>query len=504
MPEFVYTGNECREIDQLAMRQLQLCEMQLMERAGQAALTTLTSAWPSLRHIAVYCGPGNNGGDGYLVAAGARRLGYEVSLYALGTPASKTAQTARNQALDQGLEIQSISEGGQSCFEPRADLVVDALFGHGLERDIKAPLRTLIERINCSSTPVFALDMPSGINSDTGEKMGIALSAQATICFVAPKIGLLTGEGVNCAGEITYADLGIPKNISQNIPASYDWLDDQSLIDRLPQPRPSSHKGDFGHVAVVGGQAGMPGAVILAACAAARSGAGRVTAISSEQHINLIPQASPELMTVAIGADAAVNWPDSTTAIALGTGLGVEQMGGGINWSRTVFEHTLDQAIGAQLPLVVDADGLNLLAVDHIRYAHWVLSPHPREAAALLTCSIEEVESNRPRACLQIAQKYGGVCLLKGKGSLVAEASGRRAVCVQGNWGMATAGSGDVLSGIIAAFLGQGLSPYDAACAAVYTHACAGDLAAEKMSRRAMIASDIILQLPAVFKRLSV
>ncbi len=502
MSKFVMTGRECRDVDRQAMRSLNLSEMQLMKRAARAALDKLAEQWPLSRHLAVYCGPGNNGGDGYLVAAGAKKLGYQVRLFALGSPGSETAQSAQKHALAEGLEITPISDDIERCYETRADLVVDALFGHGLERDIKSPLRELFERVNQSSIPVFALDMPSGINSDTGAVMGVALKAEHTICFVAPKIGLMTGEGVDYAGELSYDNLGIPDAVSQQIHASYEWLNVDSLRRMLPTPEASSHKGNFGHVVVAGGQAGMPGAVILAALAAARSGSGRVTVASSEEHIHLIPQASPVLMTLAIGSDGLFIFPESSTVLALGPGLGVaDGIESGSNWSREVFEGALDQAIQRGLPVLVDADGLNLLASRHRTYENWVLSPHPKEAAGLLGCSVEEVQSNRPRASQAISEQFGGVCVLKGRGSLVVERSSRKAICTHGNWGMATAGSGDVLSGIIAAFLGQGLAPYEAACVAVYVHANAGDLAAAQMSKRSMIASDIIDYLPGVFSR---
>lgn len=490
------TGSECRQIDQLAMSCLNLSEFQLMQRAADAALDKLVQHWTQARRIAVYCGPGNNGGDGYLVAAGAKKLGYGVRMFTLGSPVSDTAQRAQQKAIAQGLSCEPINENIQNSFDPQADLIIDALFGHGLERDIGPPLRALFECINASSIPVFALDMPSGISSDTAAVMGIAIKAGSTICFVAPKIGLLTGDGADFAGRLYYDALGIPDYVSSQVQASYEWLDGSFLKRVLPAPRASSHKGDFGHVAIVGGQSGMPGAVILAALAAARTGAGRVTVISSETHVAFIPMASPVLMTGVIDQEAHFNFPDSITALALGPGLGTG------TWSGAVYESALRQAIELELPILLDADGLNLLARQHIRYENWVLSPHPKEAARLLACNVSDIQSNRPQACLRIAQRYGGVCVLKGQGSLVASASARRAICTLGNWGMATAGSGDVLSGIIVAMLGQGLPVFEAASAAVVLHAKAGDLAAMALSRRGMISSDIIEYLPEVFQKL--
>ncbi|MCP4009779.1 MAG: NAD(P)H-hydrate dehydratase, partial [Proteobacteria bacterium] len=446
-----------------------------------------------------------NGGDGYLLAAGAKKLGYGVRMFTFGSPASRTAQSAQQQAFMQGLECEPISENIESCFDAEADLIVDALFGHGLERDIGAPLSQLFERINLSSVPVFALDMPSGINSDTGAILGIAIKADATICFVAPKIGLLTGDGADYCGALYYDTLGIPHRVSQQVRASCQWLDEDFIKRVLPVPKTSSHKGDFGHVAIVGGQPGMPGAVILAALAATRSGVGRVTVVSSETHVHLIPLASPVLMTLGICNNAHFKFPGSVNAVCIGPGLGTDSGTNDMepeNWSRAVYDCALDQATKANLPLLLDADGLNLLASGHCRYENWILSPHPKEAARLLGCSVKEIQSNRPQACQRIAEQYGGVCVLKGQGSLVAQSSGVLAVCTQGNWGMATAGSGDVLSGMIVAMLGQGLPLYEAACAAVYLHAKTGDLVAEEKSKRGMVSSDIIEHLPELFKQL--
>ncbi len=493
LPHYVMTAAECRAVDQLAMSSLNLSELQLMQRAADAALDKLVQHWPQARRIAVYCGPGNNGGDGYLLAAGAKKLGYAVRLFTLGSPASDTAQRAQLSAFEQGLSSEPITDDLGRCFDPRADLIVDALFGHGLERDIGPPLGALFEHINAASIPVFALDMPSGINSDSGAVMGVAINAISTICFVAPKIGLLTGDGADYAGNVFYDALGIPANVSSQIDASYKWLNDSYLEHVLPVPGASSHKGDFGHVAIIGGQAGMPGAVMLAALAAARCGAGRVTAVSAEQHVQMIPLASPVLMTCAVDQSGTFTLPDSISSLVLGPGLGVE------SWSRAVYDCALQQTIEKGLPVLLDADGLNLLARESRCYENWVLSPHPKEAARLLGCSVHDIQSNRPLACVRIAEQYGGVCVLKGRGSLVAAVSGQAAVCTLGNWGMATAGSGDVLSGMIGAMLSLGLPLFDAAAAAIFIHAKAGDLAAKAASRRSMIASDIIKFLPGVF-----
>ena len=506
MPEFATTGRECREIDMLAMTRLNLSEMQLMQRAADAALNTLVSHWPLTRHIDVYCGPGNNGGDGYLLAAAAKKLGFGVSLITLGSPVSKVAQAAQKIALAQGLVCEPIEEHGELFAERRADLIVDALFGHGLARDIEAPLSAVFEKINQSGIAVFALDVPSGISSDSGSVMGAALKAELTLCFVAPKIGLLSGDGANYAGEVVYHDLGIPRSVLKAVSTSYICVSQSRVKRWLGSPRDDSHKGDFGHLLIVGGQVGMPGAVILAALAAARSGAGRVTVATCEQHSQLISQANPVLMSVNIGRDGEILFPGSCNVLIVGPGLGSGTLPSESQrdkrWSKVVFEHALGHSHSACIPIVIDADGLNLLAREARKNSNWVLSPHPGEAARLLDCKLVEIQADRPLACRRIAQKFGGVCILKGKGSLIADETGRQAVCLDGNWGMATAGSGDVLSGIIGAFLGLGLAPFEAACSAVYVHAHAADLAVEGRSKRALLASDIIAALVSVFAQI--
>ena len=269
----------------------------------------------------------------------------------------------------------------------------------------------------------------------------------------------------------------------------------------LPQPGECSHKGNMGRLGVIGGQPGMIGATILAGNAAMRSGAGCVTIFSHESHIASVQQVNPVLMTQAINTKPALELSSGINALVLGPGLGSEaENGQQPSWSKLVFDQVLNAVFARKLPLVVDADGLNILARCPQHYPHWVLTPHPKEAARLLQTSTARIEADRPAACRQIARRYGGVCVLKGKGSLIAKPAGAQFICIDGNWGMASAGSGDVLSGIIGAFLAAGLTPRKAATAAVYVHAKAGDIAALAYSKRAMIASDIVGALPRVFK----
>ncbi len=506
MTNYVYTAAQCREIDKMAMQALSLSGLQLMNRAAEAAMEVLLDKWPAAQRISLYCGPGNNGGDGYLLAAKAHKLGYKVRVWAVLPAASDLAKAAQSIAIEQGLDIQVLSDDPEQWLDPRTDLIIDAIFGHGLTRPIEAGIARLIHRLNQARLPVFALDIPSGINSDTGRVMGVAIRANVSCSFIAAKLGMYTGEGPDYSGEICEHALGVGPEIVTAITPACEVIDLTLLKRLLPLPKASSHKGDFGHVSIVGGHPGMVGAAILAALAAARSGAGRVTVSSEESHIHLIQQANPVLMTQSVDASGGLQLADSISAVALGPGLGCQLAAADnsdhISWSVAVFESVLAQARARDLPMLVDADALTLLAHFPGEYKRWVLSPHPKEAATLLGVSVQDIQADRPAACRQISQRYSGVCVLKGKGSLVAQGGQQLAICQAGNWGMATAGSGDVLSGIIAALLATGMDGYAATRLAVGVHAEAGDLAARALAKRSMLATDLIDYLPAVFGQL--
>lgn len=503
MPKFAYTARACRQIDALALEYLGLSEIQLMQKAADSLFDKLCLYWPDAKNIHIYCGPGNNGGDGYLLAVKALQAGIKVTVFALSAPKSSISNAALNLALHYGIRISKINMQTAAEELGQIDLFVDALFGHGLQRDISEPLACLFKHLEESSTPVFAVDMPSGINSDTGAVMGVALHADRTHSLVAAKLGMFTAMGPDYAGKISHDDLNIPAQVFFKVRSQYEFLSRSAISKVLPNAPNASHKGLFGHVAVVGGQPGMFGAVILAASAAARSGAGKVTALSYAGHVDAITQANPILMTQAVEGGAELNFPGDTNAIVLGPGLGVSaQLNPDKkreNWSKKTFLAALKYAMEYHLPMVIDADALNLMADKITRYEQWILTPHPKEAARLLHSTVAQVQSDRIAACRQIAKVYGGVCVLKGNGTLISAADGMMSVCQFGNWGMATAGSGDVLSGVAGAFLGQGLNPYNAAYAAVYVHSRAGDMAAQRLSKRSMIASDIVQSLPGVF-----
>jgi hydroxyethylthiazole kinase-like uncharacterized protein yjeF len=370
--------------------------------------------------------------------------------------------------------------------------VLDALLGTGIDREVGGEYRSAIEFLNSLDCPVVAIDIPSGLNADTGCVMGCAVRAQSSVTFVGRKRGMYTADGADYCGNITFDDLSIPTEVAGAITGSGSLVKTDYLHGLLATRKRNSHKGSYGHVLGVGGIEGMSGAVRLCGEAALRSGAGRVTLATDPVHAALVNLSRPELMVKPVaGTDDLLKLVNDAHIIAAGPGLGRT------DWSGSLFKVCL----GSDAPMVVDADGLNLLAEQGsaITRGNWILTPHPAEAARLLNCKTADIQQDRVTSAQAIARGYNAVVALKGCGTIIAGPDGEYAICPLGNPGMATAGSGDVLTGIIAALLGQGLSCQEAAIAGVVAHAAAGDLAAQSVGEMSLIAGDIIDQLPAVW-----
>ena len=454
-----------------------------MQRAGEAAFRAISARWPVSRHWLVYAGAGNNGGDGYVVAREALQAGCEVTVAALGEPREEsTAGRMARAFAEAGGRIVSWREAA-----PRdADLLVDALFGIGLNRALEGDAAAAVEAINAAGRPVAAIDIPSGLMADTGAAAGPVVQAVLTMTFIGLKLGLFTGIGPRVRGRLAYSRIGVPERIGMELPPP-------AMRSTGAYPRPvlqprgrAEPKGRSGHVLVAGGDFGTGGAVSLAAGAALRTGAGLVSAMTRPGHVAALIAARPEIM--AHGLDENADFPEAAaraTVVALGPGLGQSA------WSRRVW----DTALALDRPLVVDADGLNLLARYPQRRDDWILTPHPGEAARLLGTDVPGVESDRLQAAHSLAERYGGVVVLKGVGTLVASAgSGEAWLCDRGNPGMASGGMGDALTGVIASLLAQGLDPLSAARAGVWLHATAADRASLD-GERGLLASDLIAEL---------
>jgi len=449
---------------------------ELMRRAAMAAWDALQRHWPQAGRIAIHCGPGNNGGDGFLLAMLAREAGWAVDVVALGETSRGDAAPAREAWLSAGGRITPWSDGSTL---PPAAVHVDALFGIGLDRAPDADTARLIEAINASGRPVLALDLPSGLLADSGACPGAAIRADVTVTFIAHKRGMHTGRAADHVGVLELATLGV---------AAGAQVPDARLLapDALPPRARGAHKGDNGHVLVIGGDEGMAGAVRLAGEAALRTGAGLVSVATRAAHAVALNATRPELMVRAVdGPQTLAPLLERASVLALGPGLGQGA------WGHALWLTALD----AGKPTVLDADGLNLLAREPRPFAGpAVITPHPGEAARLLGVSVAEVERDRFAAVRALARRCGAVAVLKGVGSLIADANGRLDVCPWGNPGMASGGMGDLLTGIIAALLAQGCTPWQAACLGVGLHARAGDLAAIH-GERGLLASDLLAPL---------
>jgi hydroxyethylthiazole kinase-like uncharacterized protein yjeF len=483
----LYSAAQTRELDRRAIQEHGIAGYALMQRAAAAAWRAARARWPQARSVAVVCGPGNNGGDGYEVARLAKADGCAVRVAAYGSAPQRGEAAAARAAWQREGPIEDAAALDAGFFA--AEIIVDGLFGSGLARAPEGGARTLIERINAArahGARVLALDLPSGLHADTGAAPGVAVRADLTVTFIGRKFGLYTGAGAELCGQIVFDDLGVPPAVYADLEPVAELLVAQALARVLPRRPRSAHKGEHGHVLVVGGETGLCGAALLCARAALRSGAGLVSVATRAVHAAALAAAQPEAMCRGVESQSDLApLLARASVLALGPGLGQGA------WGRLVYE----AALAAGKPLVVDADALNWLAQFPQWREDWILTPHPGEAARLLGSSAAAVQADRRAAARALRERYGGVVVLKGAGSLIQGQT--LAVCPYGNPGMATGGMGDALTGIVAALLAQGLALETAARTGVLAHALAGDRAAGQ-GERGLLVSDLIEALRVV------
>lgn len=485
LPNLLYSVAQVKEIDRLAGN-----SDGLMLKAGLAAFEKIKLIWPEITNLIIVCGPGKNGGDGLRLAQIAADNNYDVNVI----------------RVDQIKDFKDLID----IYHNKKTIVVDALFGIGLNKPPVGIYKTAIEFIN-SFNLIFALDIPSGLDANTGIAYTPSVKATATICFIALKQGLFTNDGPDCVGNLFFADLGVDYKIFNLVDYSawlltQDWAEG-TIKKCLPLRPRKSYKHQFGHVAVVGGSKNMPGAIVMAGTAAMRVGAGLVSLITDNSHRVWLEKNQPELMIYDIddfneNTSKLVNFFVNSTVIVIGPGLGnTEQAKNNFNFIfRSILEN-LDQLNNLKA-VIIDADGLRFLA-EYISNENnlalilklndkLILTPHPGEARSLLAgCNIED----RFTTVKQIASKYNATVILKGVGTLVFNINNKVAVCSVGNPGMASAGMGDILTGIIAGLIAQGVDNYIASELAVYLHARAGDLQAKKFGERGILATDLLLDI---------
>lgn len=475
----LYTAAQIRHIEQEAIKRFGIPGFTLMQRAGQAVFEQVCAMAKPDERVLVVCGPGNNGGDGYVAATLLRQAGYAVDLVTLADTEALRGDARR--AYQAWIKADDNVMAFDGVFAGEYAVIVDAILGTGLKRSLQGEYLLAVQLINESHASVIAVDIPSGLCSETGNPLGGAVMAAETVTFIGLKIGLFTGRAADFCGTVILDDLDCPDAVYEAVQPAVLRLLAEDLGNWLHQRPAVCHKGDFGHVLVLGGDLGMSGAARMAAEAALRSGAGLVSVGTHPDHAAILNSGRPELMVRGIDSAATQRkLMERATVIAVGPGM--QQSAWSHNgWLRV---NAADQ------PMVVDAGALGLLAATPERRHHRVLTPHPGEAANLLGISTAEVQRDRLRAVKELRMQYGGVVVLKGAGTIIAGPGGFY-LCDAGNPGMASGGMGDVLTGVIAGLLAQGFDIELAACLGVVIHAAAGDRAAADMPR-GLLATDLM------------
>ena len=488
LPANLYSAEAVRHLEAVTIDEFKISGYELMKRAGKALFNHLQNRYPIANHIVVVCGAGNNAGDGYVLAKLAMQSGLDVSVVSLVDPAKLQGDAKMAWKDWHSLSHQLVTFSQQLINQ--ADVVIDALLGTGLQRDLEGKWAETVQIINQLDTPVIAVDIPSGLYADTGRVAGCAINASSTMSFIGLKKGMLTHLGVDHCGELLFDDLGIPEGVYKRQPPQAICLDWAKLRQHLKLRKQSTHKHQCGHVVVLGGDIGMPGAVRMAAEAALRAGAGLVTVVTHSEHAAVLLAGRPELM-LSPSDDGHVPGEllNKATAIVIGPGMTDS------TWSRNL----LSAALQSSVPKLMDAGALRLLSEeDDGQRDDWVLTPHPGEAASLLGESVSDVQNSRFTSVELLQQKYGGYIVLKGAGSLLKSPISAKEklpqVCPYGNPGMASAGMGDILSGVIGGFIAQGYELELAAQLGLCVHSLAGDLAASD-GQTGLLASDLLVHI---------
>jgi NAD(P)H-hydrate epimerase len=488
----LFTAKSVAELDRIAIQEQGIPGIVLMKRAGRVVLNELLEAFGQPRLLSIFCGSGNNGGDGYIVAALAAAKNIPVQVIELSQKLSADASAAKQFALEANVPCTAF-DGNQHIEE---GVIVDSLLGTGFSGELREPYGEAIQLINDSGLPIVAVDIPSGLNPDTGNITEVSVLANMTITFFGAKQGLFTGQGPVACGEVILDSLDVPEVIFEQVPANAELLDIFELLEYLPQLSIDGHKTQRGHAMVVGGEQGYGGAAIMAAEACLKAGAGMTSLSTRPAHIGAMLVRQPEVMACPVVSGQELEpLLDRPNVLVVGPGLGRS------SWS----EQLLQKAVAAGLPMVLDADALNILAegrvVPNPDGSQWVLTPHGGEAARLLGVSIEEVQADRFSAVRQLQENYGAVVLLKGPGTLIAGPGEVIKLCPYGNPAMATAGMGDILSGIIGALIAQGCDLQTATELACCLHSSAADMAADAQGQRGLVATDIMPYLGSLFNQ---
>ena len=520
----VVTAAEMRQIDQDTIEGIGIPGIVLMETAGSAIVRAIQQSYPTCQRIGTLIGKGNNGGDGLVIARQLAHAGRDVQLYLVSPPESFTGEAEVNLqiAKNLGLRIETIltdtafygTRTGFPTTLASCELLVDAIFGTGLRGTVRDPVATVINTINDLATPILSVDLPSGLDADTGHPLGTCVQADRTVTIGLPKRGLLVHPGAELAGKLEVVDIGFPEQVvaAQGIKVNRTTT---AEVSQWVPPRPSaSHKGTYGRVLVVAGSTGMTGAAALASEAALRTGAGLVT-LATPKHLNPILEGLlPEVMTLPLpeteggslsvaATSTLLEFAEKTKSV-LAIGPGLSQHPDTVALVHQLIHENREQKLGRRM--VVDADGLNALShtpeIISLLDSEAVLTPHPGEMARLTSSSVPSLEADRIRTAQQFASEHNLTLVLKGAPTVTGLPNGDVWINATGNPGMATGGMGDILTGIIAGLIAQGHASETAAVLGVYLHGLAGDIAAEAFGMHGLIASDVLKAVPKAISSL--
>ena len=492
---YLPTGEQMRRADLYTIEEIGVPSMVLMERAALEVVRCMEEEQLDFRKVLVVCGSGNNGGDGYAIARLLHLKGHDVTIFFAGNSQKRSEENAQQAKIAAHYEIPVITNLDTEEYS----VIIDALFGTGLKREITGHYREILCSVNQMTGEKVAVDLPSGIHDTTGAQMGIAFCADLTVAIAFPKRGLFLQEGNVCAGKILTGDIGISSETFSEGTVTFGY-EKQDLFLGFPKRKKNSHKGSYGKVLMIAGSKGMSGAAYLSAKAAYAVGAGLVQIFTHEENRVILQQLLPEAIITTYDTfdseqlEKLIQWAD---LIGIGCGLGKSDT------AERVMQYTLKRAL---VPCVVDADGINILS----KHMEWievtnaliVLTPHMKEMSRMLQCSVKELIEQRMERLHAFVERYKVVCVLKDARTLVAKEHRNTYLNLSGNAAMAKAGSGDVLAGVIVGILAQQCEPYTSACLGVFLHGLAGDMARDKKGAYSVLASDLVAEISSVLKNI--
>ena len=513
----VVTAVEMRQIDQDTIEGVGIPGIVLMETAGSAIVRAIKQHYPTCHRIGIFVGKGNNGGDGLVIARQLAHAGRDVHVFLVSPAESFTGEAEINLQIAKRLGLQIEFYGNSETLPTTlasCELLVDAIFGTGLRDTVRGSIATVIKTLNNFSIPILSVDLPSGLDANTGHPLGTCVRADRTVTIGLPKRGLLVHPGAEFAGKLEVVDIGFPEQVIDAQGIKVNWTTTTQALQWVPPRPPASHKGTYGRVLVVAGSTGMTGAAALASEAALRAGAGLVT-LATPKHLNPILEGLlPEVMTLPLpetdagslsvsAASAILEFAEKTKSV-LAIGPGLSQHSDTVLLVHQLVRENRERALN--LRMVVDADGLNALSqvpeVISLLDREAILTPHPGEMSRLTSSSVPSLEADRIRTAQQFASEHNLTLVFKGAPTVTGLVNGDVWINSTGNPGMATGGMGDVLTGIIAGLMAQGHSNETAAVLGVYLHGLAGDIAAETLGMHGLVASDVLKAVPKAISSL--